>query len=195
MYSHGGVEFMDVPLPEWRDTYRKLIDMGVDAVIASHPHVPQGIEYYKGKAICYSLGNFCFQKQGVLPSHWNESLCCVMDISDDGNMRMEVIPITYNQESQYIDVNHSQTYTTHQNRLNALLLDDRAYMEELERELNQLYPHYIGLFSRSGFLANFGKEFLKGLVEKFDKKHILNNINCESHRWAIARTLKSKFNL
>ena len=29
-------------------------------MIGSHPHVLQGIEYYKGKPIVYSLGNFVF---------------------------------------------------------------------------------------------------------------------------------------
>src|SRR5690606_3657601 len=58
--SHGGIEFMDVPLPEWRDRYRELIDLGADAVIGTHPHVPQGIEIYNKKPIFYSLGNFYF---------------------------------------------------------------------------------------------------------------------------------------
>lgn len=36
------------------------IDNGADLVVGHHPHVVQGIERYKGKAIVYSLGNFCF---------------------------------------------------------------------------------------------------------------------------------------
>ena len=37
-----------------------VIDAGADAVIGTHPHVLQGMEYYRGKPIIYSLGNFCF---------------------------------------------------------------------------------------------------------------------------------------
>ena len=37
-----------------------LIDAGADLIIGNHPHVLQGIEYYQGKLICYSLGNFSF---------------------------------------------------------------------------------------------------------------------------------------
>ena len=40
--------------------FRYAIDMGADIVVGSHPHVIQGIELYKDKVICYSLGNFCF---------------------------------------------------------------------------------------------------------------------------------------
>lgn len=39
---------------------RYAIDNGADAVIGHHPHVLQGVEYYKGRYIAYSLGNFCF---------------------------------------------------------------------------------------------------------------------------------------
>ena len=39
---------------------RQYIDAGADLVIGSHPHVLQGIEYYQGKPIVYSLGNFVF---------------------------------------------------------------------------------------------------------------------------------------
>ena len=47
-----------------RSTRRTLgqqyIDAGADLVIGSHPHVLQGLEYYKGRPIVYSLGNFVF---------------------------------------------------------------------------------------------------------------------------------------
>ena len=49
---------------------RKLIDQGVDLIIGSHPHVPQGWEKYKEKYIFYSLGNFIFtpkEKYSYLP--------------------------------------------------------------------------------------------------------------------------------
>ena len=38
----------------------QLIDLGYDLVIGNHPHVLQGMQVYKGKFICYSLGNFCY---------------------------------------------------------------------------------------------------------------------------------------
>ena len=39
---------------------RQYIDAGADLVVGSHPHVLQNIEYYNGKPIVYSLGNFVF---------------------------------------------------------------------------------------------------------------------------------------
>ena len=37
-----------------------MIDAGADGIIGGHAHVLQGFEYYKGKPIAYSLGNFLF---------------------------------------------------------------------------------------------------------------------------------------
>jgi len=37
---------------------RAVIDAGADAVIGHGPHVLRGIEFYRGKPIAYSLGNF-----------------------------------------------------------------------------------------------------------------------------------------
>ena len=39
---------------------REVIDAGADLVIMHHPHVLQGMDLYKNRTICYSLGNFCF---------------------------------------------------------------------------------------------------------------------------------------
>ncbi|MEX2190705.1 MAG: CapA family protein [Bacteroidota bacterium] len=57
---HGGVEYVDRPPKHTLAQMRQLIDAGADVVIGHHPHVPQGIEQYKGKWIFHSLGNFVF---------------------------------------------------------------------------------------------------------------------------------------
>ncbi|MGN1202245.1 MAG: CapA family protein, partial [Eubacterium sp.] len=57
---HGGEEFLNFPLPFNKKLVHRIADLGADAVVAHHPHVVQGYEYYKGKPIFYSLGNFIF---------------------------------------------------------------------------------------------------------------------------------------
>jgi len=61
-FAHAGLEHYEVPLPEWRRRYHELCDLGADCVVAAHPHIPQGYEFYKGKPVFYSLGNFFFPK-------------------------------------------------------------------------------------------------------------------------------------
>ncbi len=60
VYVHWGIEKDVKPQEYQRDLGKKIIDAGADIVIGSHPHVLQGVEYYNGKPICYSLGNFIF---------------------------------------------------------------------------------------------------------------------------------------
>jgi beta-N-acetylhexosaminidase len=60
VYVHWGVEREVIP-EEWQRTKAKqFIDAGASCVIGAHPHVLQGIEYYMGKPIIYSLGDFIF---------------------------------------------------------------------------------------------------------------------------------------
>ena len=66
-----------IALPHWGIEYstdledgqiasaHAYIDAGADAVIGSHPHILQGMEYYKGKPIIYSLGNFWFDDNDI----------------------------------------------------------------------------------------------------------------------------------
>ena len=57
---HWGTEYSTV-LEEAQLTTGKLyLDAGADAIIGSHSHCLQGMEFYEGKPILYSLGNCWF---------------------------------------------------------------------------------------------------------------------------------------
>ncbi len=58
--AHCGLEYVPYPPPYVVNAFRAMVDAGADAVIGHHPHVPQGVEWYQGKPIVYSLGNFVF---------------------------------------------------------------------------------------------------------------------------------------
>lgn len=60
VYPHWGVEREEMPVDHQKSIARQCIDAGADFVIGSHPHVLQGLEYYKEKPIAYSMGNFIF---------------------------------------------------------------------------------------------------------------------------------------
>lgn len=61
-FMHWGEEYKPRPNARQRALARALIDAGADVVIGNHPHVVQGAEYYQGKLIVYSLGNFVFDE-------------------------------------------------------------------------------------------------------------------------------------
>ena len=60
VYVHWGIEREEYPKEYQQSLGRQYIDAGADLVVGSHPHVLQGIEYYQGKPIVYSLGNLVF---------------------------------------------------------------------------------------------------------------------------------------
>ena len=59
---HMGAEYKTSHDTMRQNLYRKMIDYGVEAVIADHPHWLQDSEAYNGKLIVYSMGNFMFDQ-------------------------------------------------------------------------------------------------------------------------------------
>lgn len=57
-FMHWNYDLEKLVMPMHIKLSRHLIDSGVEAVIGSHSHRPQGAEIYKGKSIAYGLGNF-----------------------------------------------------------------------------------------------------------------------------------------
>src|SRR5947199_351353 len=56
--AHGGQELADTADTALRRFFRGAIDAGADLCLGHHPHVLQPVEWYHGKPIAYSLGNF-----------------------------------------------------------------------------------------------------------------------------------------
>lgn len=73
---HWGIEKDEMPQEYQRNMGKQMIDAGADLVVGAHPHVLQGIEYYQGKPIIYSLGNFIFgssiPRTALLEVTWEE---------------------------------------------------------------------------------------------------------------------------
>ncbi len=55
---HWGWENERVANARQRQLAHLMVEAGADAVIGGHPHVTQDVEYYRGKPIVYSVGNF-----------------------------------------------------------------------------------------------------------------------------------------
>lgn len=200
-FVHAGVEEFDQPLPEWREHYRLFIELGCDAVVASHPHVPQGWEIYKGKPIFYSLGNFCFQKpvRSTAP-HWYESICCVIEIDVSGEIFLHTYPLVYDKD-HVIRIDKSQSTLKHIDDLNETLNDESKYSSFIDTKLPLMWEDYEWLFSLSGL--KFAPSIIDGLrtvkrkllKREHDFVHFINNLQNESHRWTIERILRIKFGI
>ena len=58
--AHWGIERQFEPSELQVDQAHALVDAGADVVLGHHPHVIEGIEFYNGALIVYSMGNFVF---------------------------------------------------------------------------------------------------------------------------------------
>lgn len=185
---HAGIEHIDVPLPEWRNRYKAFIDLGADAVVASHPHVPQGWEEYNNRPIFYSLGNFCFDTNRIVDPLWYKSLLVEFIISD----KVDYLVHNVKYDNCLIDIDSSTDTRSHVNYLNRLLKDSDEYYTYLNSILlnlgkkyyiNNLVPHNLNFLRRILVIIYYkirGKESYNMLINLFQ---------CESHRWAILRIL------
>jgi Bacterial capsule synthesis protein PGA_cap len=88
---HWGVEAAYAPTQRQKDIARNLIDAGADVIIGAHPHRVQGVEFYKGKPIFYSLGNFQFDSNPP----GDESVIAKITYRDGNNdpVKVSVIPV------------------------------------------------------------------------------------------------------
>ena len=86
---HWGIERDEKPQEYQRTLGKQYIDAGADLVVGSHPHVLQGIEFYDGKPIVYSLGNFVFGSSIPRTMLFQVSLS-----ADSGQMNYRLLPGT-----------------------------------------------------------------------------------------------------
>jgi poly-gamma-glutamate synthesis protein (capsule biosynthesis protein) len=78
---HMGAEYKASADTLRTNLYHEMIDRGVEAVIADHPHWTQNAESYKGRLIVYSMGNFMFDQSELETAR---SAAIEADITIDG---------------------------------------------------------------------------------------------------------------
>lgn len=186
---HAGLEYFMLPLPELRTLYRHFIDMGANAVIASHPHVPQPWETYKGKPIAYSLGNFCFDKQSN-SDFWYEGLCAQL-IIDNADPKMEILELNFDSHDKFVEIIPVCSEVI---KYKDVFSNEAEYINAVNEKCKSLKGHYNMLFEMSGYYRLSIKKSLGYLKRKLLKKesqyndsHFINNMRNETHRWVLSR--------
>lgn len=195
---HAGVEFMDVPLPEWRTRYRTFIDLGADAVVASHPHVPQGWELYKGKPIYYSLGNFVFEKatKSAIP-HWYNGLLVCLELEGDA-IRSTHHCTLY--DNNTIELDFADNNVDHIAQITEYLSDDSSYLKRVDEQVQVLSKKYetwmitsYGAFQLQPLSLNRIMRALRYLMKNHIRwKVFLHQLREESTQWVMQRAYKIK---
>ena len=61
---HIGKNYVTDISDEHKEFARYAVDVGADAIVCHSAHITLPVEIYKGKSICYSIGNFIFTTPG-----------------------------------------------------------------------------------------------------------------------------------
>lgn len=78
------------------DTSKIYIDAGADAIVGTHAHVLQGIDFYNHKPIIYNLGDFIFNDET------KDTGIFQIKLNDDGKMQYYFIPAK--EENEYTQI-------------------------------------------------------------------------------------------
>ncbi|MCL2703465.1 MAG: CapA family protein [Defluviitaleaceae bacterium] len=113
VYMHWGVMYNTVPEQFQRDMAYGFIDAGADLVLGAHPHVLQSFEFYKGKLIAYSLGNFIFESRAM------DIAALEVTVGEDGNLSARLHPY-------------------HLIRQSVVPMTDQSALENLRAHLNEI---------------------------------------------------------
>jgi len=93
---HWGGEALTAPKDYQQTLGRQAIEAGAQVVIGHHPHVLQGVEFYRDGVIYYSLGNFAF---GSYSKTAKSSALARITLHDATLYKAEILPLdVYNIE-------------------------------------------------------------------------------------------------
>lgn len=106
VYVHWGTENSHNTSGEQLTEGKRYIDAGADAVIGAHSHILQGMDFYKGRFIAYSLGNFWFNLK-ELQSGYLELV-----IDENGKIQPQFIPCQTNGGKTFIENDESKRNST-----------------------------------------------------------------------------------
>lgn len=188
MIYHGGREHYQLPSPEQRRRLRYFIEIGVDAIVAHHTHCFSGFEYYLGKPIVYSLGNFIFDyKKKYQTGNWTEGMSVILNLTDS-NFVVELIPHlqgrSVDSTLKLLEKEDKNKFLEKMEVLNRIIQDDAHFMKEWEKYLlTQENFYFSSLYVKNLYVrALFMKGFLPvSLLKSKHNKLLLNLMRCEAH--------------
>ena len=199
LLAHAGLENVNVPMPEWVDIYRYFIDLGVDVIIGSHPHVLQGWEKYKNGLIFYSLGNFLWQRR---KSRFSDiKTIAVGIIFDSDKISYEVIDVAVQDDCLILDED------------DATLVNLQEYCELLKDENRAKLCSIVDRFCLDQYVNSFSiylsvacgylrpktfKQYLRSVYKSvflkcnIDDSYVFHNCAVETNNFVCQRAIGAK---
>lgn len=188
---HGGNEHFPFPRPGLRALCQFFIELGVEAVVCHHAHVPGAYEYYRGKPIIYSLGNLIFDHPKA-PQDWNRGYMARITIDHREKVcaSLELIPYVQSVGGSGVALlraGEKAEFLAVIEKYRRTMSDSSAWEREwdsfVETKCDTYILHHFSPFSVRGlgFLARNTPVARLFLSRKNSLKK-LNMLRCDSHR-------------
>jgi capsule synthesis protein PGA_cap len=199
---HGGNEYFPYPRPGLRAFCRFLIDVGADAVIGHHPHVPGPYELYRGKPIAYSLGNLIFDSR-MPPPEWDEGYLAGLNLDFEGRtlkgLRLELFPYNQGIAQGGLQLMKGQEREVFLERIEGMRdrLENRssewldAWAEFVSQRQAQSIIDLSSPLRFRGMRRLMSWRILRNLINPPSRQlHKLNLLRCASHRELVIHALE-----
>lgn len=205
LLPHAGLEHFDYPLPELRSLYRHFVNIGADAVIGNHPHVPQPWENYGEGTIVYSLGNFVFDSLSPQNKYWHYGLMAQLKMTSGNKINVDIRQIAFNKDKREVDCCYDENFKKHLDSINNIFKNAGRYIQEVNNHCMNLEFLYNYQFECSGYirpnirkysraiLTRLKSKVFKSKSKEYNPAYYINNLRCEPHRWVISRIFELKY--
>lgn len=199
---HGGIEGYQYPTTRMVKQYRFLVDCGADVVINHHQHCYSGYEEYKGKLICYGLGNLCFDRGKDYNSLWQEGYCVELVVASNG-LDYVIHPYIQSRLSPTISKLSDDSRVEFDDKIKCIneIINNNELLEKHNDTFikSNSYPFALMLTPYEGRITQ--GLFRRGLLPKLfsERKYadLMSSITCESNRERLLSYLseqKKKYN-
>lgn len=192
---HGGSEYYPYPSPEMVRRCRFMIDMGADAVICCHAHIPLPWEIYHDRPIVYGLGNLIFEAKGKKVNAWYEGYLARLTI-DGKQIHFEAIPYIQSHDragAQKMKENARKQFFDDMERKRAQVKDP-IFIEDqwVQHCLMQKDLYLAYLFGYNMRMRNWRRFFLPLLHSKDAVAGALLLTQCEAHQEILNTIFKNE---
>ena len=198
---HGGNEYFPYPRPGLRKLCQHYIDLGVEAVICHHPHVPGAYEYYQGRPIIYSLGNLIFDATKP-PKDWELGYMAQLSFDQESKQFSSLELIPYKQSVglggvQLLTGQEKEAFLSRIESYSQNLENNQAWLDEWQAFVTKQTDSYIlrhffpATFRGLGLLAR-NTPIAKLFFNRKNSLPKLNMLRCQSHRELLTAALESK---
>ena len=195
---HGGNEYYPLPSIRMRDTCRFFADIGADAVLVHHSHVPGGYEVYNNTPIFYGLGNFIFPslKRDGATNDWFNGYFVKLYLTGGEKVDFEIYPYSQCKDEldfKLLEGTRKLDFLSRLNGYKKIVQDDQLLQEEWMRFADENRIDYMSYFmmmniyKRQLFKRNI---FVDKILPKEKLRYVLNVIRCESHRDAVLSAIE-----